>query len=175
MAVAKELVRPAEDDDIVALTAIYNYYVRETAITFDLEPFTVDERRRSWFEHYARSGRHQLLVLDIDGEVLGYCCSSTFRPKGAYQTSVETSIYLSPAITGRGHGTWLYTALFEELRSEDAHRAYAGITLPNPASVALHKRFGFASVGVYSQVGRKFDQYWDVEWFEKRLDGSQAP
>jgi len=171
----QELIRPAEPGDIVALNAIYNHYIATTPITFDLEPFSVDERRRSWFDHYAATGRHRLLVLELDGVVQGYCCSSTFRPKGAYQTSVETSIYLAPTITGRGYGGRLYAALFEALRHEDVHRAYAGITLPNLASVALHQRFGFESVGVYTQVGRKFDEYWDVEWFEKRLDGGSTP
>ncbi|HVM94759.1 MAG TPA: GNAT family N-acetyltransferase [Candidatus Acidoferrales bacterium] len=169
---ADAVVRTPQDDDIVALTAIYNHYIVATPITFDLEPLTVEERRRTWFDHYATSGRHRLLVLEKDRDVIGYCSSSTFRPKGAYQTSVEASVYLAPMQVGRGYGAQLYTALFEELRKEDVHRAYAGITLPNDASVALHKRFGFTSVGVYNQVGYKLDKYWDVEWFEKRLRGA---
>ncbi|MBI3782285.1 MAG: N-acetyltransferase [Deltaproteobacteria bacterium] len=169
----KALVRVPQDHDIVALTAIYNHYVVATPITFDLKAFTVPERRQTWFEHYAATGRHRLLVLENDEGVVGYCCSSTFRPKGAYQTSVESSVYVAPMCVGRGYGTMLYTALFEELRKEDVHRVYAGITLPNDASIALHKRFGFRSVGVYSEVGYKLERYWDVEWFEKRL-GSEA-
>lgn len=165
----KAVVRVPDDDHIVALTAIYNYYVLATPITFDLEAFTVEERRKLWFEHYAATGRHRLLVLETDEDVVGYCCSSTFRPKGAYQTSVEASVYVAPMHVGRGYGTQLYTALFEELRKEDVHRVYAGITLPNDASIALHKRFGFTSVGVYTEVGYKLDKYWDVEWFEKRM------
>jgi phosphinothricin acetyltransferase len=85
-------------------------------------------------------------------------------------TSVETSIYLAPEATGRGMGTDLYAALFAALAEEDLHRAYAGVTLPNTASVALHRKFGFRSIGVYREVGRKFGKYWDVEWFEKPLD-----
>ena len=69
----------------------------------------------------------------------------------------------------QGIGTQLYSALFNALAEEDVHRAYAGITLPNEASVAVHKKFGFQSVGIYHEVGRKFDKYWDVEWFEKAL------
>jgi phosphinothricin acetyltransferase len=83
---------------------------------------------------------------------------------------VETSIYLAPAAMGRGVGTLLYERLFEALEAEDVHRAYAGVTLPNAASIRIHERFGFEQVGVYREVGRKFGVYHDVAWFEKRLD-----
>ena len=102
--------------------------------------------------------------------MIGYVTSSLFKVKAAYQTSVETSIYLTQETKSRGIGTKLYSALFDALVNEDVHRAYAGITLPNDASIAVHKKFRFQSVGVYHEVGRKFDQYWDVEWFEKTLD-----
>jgi phosphinothricin acetyltransferase len=166
---SQELVRAAREDDLESLTAIYNHYILSTAITFDLEPYTVEARRETWFSHYAATGRHRLLVVEDAGRVQGYCCSSTFRPKGAYASSVETSVYLAPEVVRRGLGTRLYGALFEVLRDEDVHRAYAGITLPNPASIALHQRFGFASVGLYHEVGRKLGKYWNVEWYEKRL------
>jgi hypothetical protein len=77
----KAVVRVPQDNDIVALTAIYNYYVSATPSTFDLEAFTVEERRKGWFDHYSTSGRHRLLVLENEDEVIGYSCSSTFRPK----------------------------------------------------------------------------------------------
>jgi len=161
-------VRPAREDDLPAIDAIYNHYVRETPITFDLDPFS-DEQRREWFTHYAASGPHQLVVAELDGAVAGYACSSRFRPKGAYATSVETTIYLAPGHTRRGLGAQLYAGLFARLEGEDVHRAYAGVTLPNPASLALHRRFGFHEVGTYSEVGRKFGRYWDVVWLEKGL------
>jgi phosphinothricin acetyltransferase len=82
---------------------------------------------------------------------------------------VETSIYLAPGATGRGLGTRLYSALFAALEGEDIHRAYAGVTLPNDASLRIHERFGFRQVGVYEEVGRKFGTYYDVAWLEKRL------
>lgn len=154
--------------DLPALTALYNHYVVNTPITFDVEPFEV-EQRRAWFEHYAPTGRHRLLVAECDGRVAGYATSSAFRPKAAYDPSVETTIYLAPDVTGRGLGTRLYRALFESLASEDVHRAYAGITLPNPASLALHHAFGFRSVGRYDEVGRKLGRFWSVEWLEKKL------
>jgi phosphinothricin acetyltransferase len=96
------------------------------------------------------------LIAETDGLVVGYATSSRFRPKAAYQTSVETTIYLAPEATGRGLGTALYAALFAALAEEDLHRAYAGVTLPNTASVALHRKVGFRSLEVYCEVGRKF-------------------
>jgi phosphinothricin acetyltransferase len=162
-------IRLGRASDLERLAEIYNYYVMNTPITFDLEPFSVAERCE-WFRHYSASGPHRLLIAEADGLVVGYVTSSRFRPKAAYETSVETSIYLAPEATGRGVGTDLYTALFAALAEEDLHRAYAGVTLPNPASVALHRKVGFRSIGVYREVGRKFGKYWDVEWFEKPLD-----
>jgi phosphinothricin acetyltransferase len=161
-------IRPARVSDLAALTAIYNHYVCETPITFDLEPFEV-EARRPWLEGFATTGPYRLFVAEREGELLGYAGSMRFRTKAAYATSVETTVYLREACTGSGLGATLYTALFEALRGEDLHRAYAGITLPNPASIRLHERFGFLPVGVFHEVGRKLDRYWDVAWYEKRL------
>ncbi len=158
-------IRPGHPDDLPALTEIYNHYVRETPITFDLEPFT-PETRRPWFDQFGETGRHRLRVAEGEG-ILGYATSSRLRPKGAYATSVEVTVYLLPDAQRRGLGIRLYADLFDALAHEEVHRAYAGVTLPNPASIALHKRFGFQSIGIYREVGRKFDRFWDVEWLEK--------
>jgi phosphinothricin acetyltransferase len=162
-------IRRGAGDDLPALTELYNHYVRETAITFDVEPFTL-ETRRPWFEQFAAQGRHQLFVAERGGRVLGYACAMRFRLKAAYLPSVETSVYLRPEAHGRGLGTRLYAALFGALAGEDVHRAYAGITLPNPASVALHARFGFRACGTFREVGRKFGSWWDVTWMEKKME-----
>ena len=163
------LVRPAVLGDLPALTAIYNHFVVNTTITFDLRPFAPEERR-GWFDDHAVSGRHRLLVAaDVDGTVLGYTTTSRWRPKAAYDTTVESSVYCHPDAVGRGIGTQLYAALFDAIAEEDVHRVVAGIGQPNPASVALHERFGFRQVGVFSSVGRKFGRYWDVAWFERPL------
>jgi phosphinothricin acetyltransferase len=162
------LIRKGCEDDLVPLNELYNHYVRETHITFDIEPITM-QRRAEWFGHYNAVGPHRLLVAVADDGLLGYASSSPYRPKAAYDTSVEASIYLAPGATGRGIGTALYSRLFEELDGEDVHRAYGGIALPNPASIALHERFGFTLVGTYTEQGRKFRRYWDVAWYEKRL------
>ena len=165
---AETLVRAAARRDWPTLLDLYNHYVVKTQVTFDTEPFTL-ETRRPWFEQFSEAGPHRVLVAEREGRVVGYAASQPFRRKAAYRTSVETSIYLAPEQTGTGIGQALYAALFESLRHEEAHRAYAGIALPNPASIALHRRFRFRSVGVYREVGHKLGRYWDVEWFEKEL------
>jgi len=161
-------IREATPEDLPAITTLYNHYVESTPITFDIRPFSPEERR-PWLEQFATTGRHRLLVAEREGELLGYAGSHGFRAKAAYDPSIETTIYLADGAGGRGVGRQLYSALFESIADEDVHCAYAGITLPNEASMALHQRLGFESIGVFHEVGRKFDRYWDVEWFEKRL------
>jgi phosphinothricin acetyltransferase len=163
-------VRPATDGDLEAINEIYNHYVRESHVTFDLEPMSIGARRE-WFTHYAGDGRHRLLVALSEAGVVGYTTSSRFRPKPCYDTSVETSVYLAPGEAGRGAGTRLYEELFRSIEGQDVHRALAGIALPNPASIALHERFGFKRVALFTEQGRKFERYWDVAWFEKPLEG----
>jgi len=163
-------VRPAAEKDLEAINDIYNHYVAETHITFDDQPLTM-EFRREWFSHYAETGRHRLMVAAEGDKVAGYVSSSRFRPKPGYRTSVETSVFLSPDAVGKGVGTKLYAELFKSLEGEDVHRAYAGIALPNPASIALHEKLGFKRVALFTEQGRKFDRYWDVAWFEKPLGG----
>ncbi|WP_353943128.1 N-acetyltransferase family protein [Streptomyces sp. HUAS MG91] len=166
-------VRAGREGDLAALTEIYNEYVRATPITFDTEPFTV-EARRPWLRAHPEHGPHRLFVAEDGGRILGYATSSAFRPKAAYSTSVEVTVYCAPDAGGRGIGTRLYEALFEALSAEDVHRAYAGVTQPNEASVRLHARFGFRPVGTYREVGRKFGRYYDVAWFEKDLGAGRG-
>ncbi|WFB05924.1 N-acetyltransferase family protein [Streptomyces sp. LX-29] len=161
-------IRPGTEEHLKELTDIYNHYVIHTPITFDVEPVHVEDRAR-WLADHPPTGRHRLLVAEEAGQVLGYATSSALRPKQAYETSVETSIYLAPEHTGRGLGGLLYQALFEALAEEDVHRAYAVITQPNEASMRLHQRFGFRPAGVHHEVGRKFGTYWDVAWLERPL------
>jgi phosphinothricin acetyltransferase len=164
----KITVRAAGADDLARINDIYNRYVVETHFTFDIDPMTLDARQE-WFTHYGTTGRYRVVVGVSDGSVIGYASSSRWRPKPAYETSIETSIYLAPDAVGRGIGTRLYDELFKSLRGEDVHRAYAGIALPNQASIALHERFGFKRVAHFTEQGRKFDRYWDVGWYEKPM------
>jgi phosphinothricin acetyltransferase len=159
-------IRPAVRGDLPRLTEIYNYYVVNTPVTFDVEPYTV-EQRENWFGQFRTSGRYRLLVAEENGSILGYAGTTRFRPKAAYEPTVETTVYCVQQAVGRGIGSRLYSALFEALRDEDIHRFVAGYTLPNPASAALHERFGFKTVGIFTENGRKFGRYWDVAWNER--------
>ncbi|PCJ71185.1 MAG: GNAT family N-acetyltransferase [Rhodobiaceae bacterium] len=161
-------IRHLQTGDLPALNDIYNHYILTSPVTFDIAPKTIDERE-AWARQFETTGRHQCFVALEEEALLGWACSGPFRPKAAYETSVEVSIYLGPQAGGRGLGSILYERLFAALEGENVHRALAGITVPNPASLALHRRFGFIDVGTYSEVGQKFDHYWDVLWMEKRL------
>ena len=159
-------IRDASAADLPALTDIINHYIVRTPITFDVEPYTV-EQRREWFADHASRGKYRLLVADDAGQVVGYATTSRWRPKAAYGTTVESSIYCRHDACGRGIGSALYRALFDAIGGEDIHMIVAGATMPNPASQALHERFGFRQVGVFSAVGRKFGTFWDVAWFQR--------
>ncbi len=161
-------IRPAARGDLPRLTEIYNHYVIHTPVTFDVEPYTV-ERRETWFSQFAASGRYRLFVAEENGSVVGYAGTTRFRPKAAYETTVETTIYCDQRAIGKGIGSLLYGTLFDALQGEDIRRIVGGYTLPNPASAALHERFGFKRVGIFTENGRKFGRDWDVAWNERPL------
>ena len=165
-------LRPAEEGDLEALTNIYNHYVVSSNATFDVDIFSV-EQRKSWLSQF-NNPRHQCWVACDNSDdyrvCIAYACSVPFKIKKAYELSVESSIYLHPDYGNRGLGTLLYQKLFTELSDTDIHRCYAGIAMPNPASLSLHENFGFNKAGHYQEVGWKFEQYWDVVWMEKQLD-----
>lgn len=161
-------IRPANVHDLERVTEIYNHYIVHTPITFDIAPFTA-EQRRGWFAQFTLDGPHRLLVAENAGGICGYAGTHQFRNKPAYDTTIETTVYLAPDAVGHGLGGRLYTALFAAIREQDLRLAVAGITVPNAASVALHERFGFVLTGVMHEVGRKLDRYWDVAWYEKKL------
>ena len=161
-------IRAAEIGDLEAMTALYNYYVENTAITFDTVPFT-PEARKPWFAQFSQQGPHRLIVAESDGQLAGYASSSKHRAKPAYGTSVEMTIYLDQRFSGAGLGRKLYEALFLALSGEDIRSVFAGVALPNDASVAFHEAMGFTKIGTFHEVGRKFGRYYDVMWFEKRF------
>ena len=157
-------LREATQSDLAAIERIYHHYVVNSHATFDIEP----QSRQPWFSQFD-GARYRCIVAKNDVDILGYACSQRFRAKAAYETTVELSVYLDHEARLRGVGKALYRALFEALEGEDLHRAYAGIALPNEASIALHAQFGFSLLGTYTEVGRKFGKYWDVAWYEKPL------
>jgi len=131
-------------------------------------PQTIEQRSK-WFEEHTEGGRYRLFVAAEAGQVIGFAGTGRFRDRAAYDTSVETTIYCAPEGVGKGAGSMLYQTLFDAIQNEDIHRILAGITIPNDASVALHRKFGFRQVGVFTETGRKFDRYWDVMWAERPL------
>lgn len=161
-------IRPAEISDLPALLTIYNHYVENTPVIFDIGARTL-EQRRVWFDQFASGGPYQCLVGVKGGCAIGWASSVRFKERAAYDTTVETSIYLAPEEIGQGYGRRLYGALFDAIGGHDLHRAFGGITLPNPASVGVHTALGFVPVGVLHEVGRKFCRYWDVGCYEKAL------
>lgn len=162
-------VRRAETRDLPRLNEFLNHYIIHTAINFVLEPFTLEERAE-WFEAYGATGRHQMLIAEAAGLVLSLASTGQFQPKHAYDTTVEVSIVCAPEAVGFGIGQRLYEELFEAVRGEDIHMAVAAITLPNAGSCAIHERFGFERVATLREIGRKFDRYWDVAWYQRAFD-----
>ncbi len=161
-------LRPARIEDVPVMRDLYNGYVESSPVTFDIEPRTLDDREE-WFAQFSNSGPHQLIIAEVEGTLAGYAGTTAHRKKAAYARSVETTIYIDQAFQGQGIGRALYHRLFEILGGEDVHMIYSGITLPNDASLALHRAFGFSEIGTFHEVGYKFDRYWDVIWFEKKL------
>ncbi|HEV2649641.1 MAG TPA: GNAT family N-acetyltransferase [Rhizomicrobium sp.] len=164
--------RRAEPRDLPILLDIYNYYIVNTPITFDLEPKTL-EQRKTWFETFAASGPYQCFVATGDGGVpIGWACSGQYKEKAAYQTSVELSVYVAPDRHRQGLGRKLYQMVIDGLLGEDIHRLYGRITEPNPSSAALHVAMGFRLVGIETEVGRKFGKFWNVATYERALTGA---
>lgn len=161
-------IRAAAAHDLPRLTEIYNHYVLHTPITFDLEPFTVEERA-TWFDQFAPVGRYRLLVAEENNSVVGYGGTTRFRTKAAFDTTVEATIYCAPEAVGKGIGQRLFASLLQAIEQEDIHRIVGGYTLPNPGSASLLDKFGFQPVGVFRESGRKFNRYWDVAFLERPL------
>lgn len=156
-------IRSVTAADVAAICEIYNHYVTTTAISFELEPVSVDEMARRINE---AASRYVWLVYEEQGRLLGYAYASQWKPRLAYRYSVESSIYLAPDSAGKGVGGLLYGALFAQLKQRQLHAIIAGIALPNAASVALHEKMGFTKIGHFKEVGNKFDQWIDVGYWQ---------
>jgi L-amino acid N-acyltransferase YncA len=157
--------RLATLDDAKQVQTIYAPYCY-TPISFESEPPSVEEIRG----RMAKVLSHDPWLLCEDGgEVLGYVYATQHRERAAYRWSVDTTVYVRQGLHRRGVGRALYTSLLAVLPLQGYVNAYAGVTLPNPASVGLHEAMGFQSVGVYQQVGFKYGAWHDVEWFQRLL------
>jgi L-amino acid N-acyltransferase YncA len=165
-------IRAASEEDLPAVSAIYDYYAHMSVSTFDVES-PGPERWAPKVSAPAR-GEHLLVVVADNGEVRGYAEASTFRGRSAYDRTREVSVYLGMDAQQQGYGRQLYDALLDLLRKDGIHLAVAVIALPNPASEALHRACGFTPVGVLSEVGWKFGAWVDTAWWQLRL-GDEIP
>lgn len=166
MSVAGVTIRAAVEGDAEALRAIYAPYVEGTAVSFETVVPTVDEfaaRIRKSVSQWA------WLVAEAEGRPAGYAYGSSHRERAAYRWSVETSAYVDRSVQRRGIGRALYLALFDALVARGYCTAFAGMTLPNDASAALHRSVGFEPIGVFHRVGYKFGAWHDVAWAQRRL------
>jgi len=161
------MIRPAKLSDAEAITKIYNPFITDTVITFEYEPVSAEEITSRIQK--VLDGGHPYLVAEKDGRVVGYSYASQWRTRAAYRYTVESAVYLDPTFKGKGLGTTLYRALIDELKLRGIHVVLGGITLPNPASVALHEKLGFVKVAEHHEVGFKFDRWLDVGFWELKL------
>ncbi|HUF53664.1 MAG TPA: GNAT family N-acetyltransferase [Dehalococcoidia bacterium] len=159
-------IRAATEADVPAIRDIYNEAVLHTTATFDLEEKSLDERLE-WFRDFQPP--HCLIVAERASEVLGYACLRQFRTKPAYRFTVENSVYIAPDHQGRGIGTILLRELITLARQGGFHTIIAGIAEGNPASEALHEKFGFTRVAHEREVGYKFERWLDVFWYQLML------
>jgi phosphinothricin acetyltransferase len=165
------MIRDAVDDDFSAIAAITNHYIVTTTIHFAYQPVSADELRAIWT--HGRD-RYPWLVAD-DAGVVGHAKAGVWRDRAAYQWTAEVGLYVADHARGRGLGRALYTALLAELARRGFRSAIAGITLPNEPSAALHRAFGFDSVGTVRDAGYKRGAWHDVEFWQKRLATDPVP
>ena len=164
-------IRPATPADAAALLAIYAPFVERTAVSFEE---TVPMQAEFAERIRAANERWVWLVAESDGALAGYAYAGAHRARSAYRHSVEVSAYVAESHRRRGVARALYEALFPRLAALGYCNAYAGIALPNDASVALHRALGFADVGVFPRVGRKFGRWHDVAWLHRPLRDEPA-
>jgi len=159
-----KLIRAATEKDAESIIRIYNHYVLNTTITFEEEAVSLQEMSSRIAE--VTSNALPWLVVEEDGEVVGYAYATKWKGRSAYRFSVETTVYLAPGRGGRGLGFKLYEVLLAQLREKGLHAAIAGIALPNPQSIALHEKLGMTKVAQFKEVGFKSRQWLDVGYWE---------
>ena len=159
-------VREVRTGDAPAIQAIYAPFVTQSIVSFEeVAPDSEEIRKRI----EALLPRYPYLVAEEGEQVCGYAYASEHRSRSAYRTSVDVAVYVAPEFHRRGVGRALLSDLLRAASEHGYHAAFAGITLPNPASIGLHEAMGFKPVGIYREVGRKFDAWHDVGWWQRLL------
>jgi L-amino acid N-acyltransferase YncA len=164
-------IRPAVAADAAACAEVYSPYVTGTSISFEIAPPAPEQFMERMAEAQAA---HEWLVAARDGLVVGYAYAHRFAERAAYRWSCETSIYVASEVRGQGVGRALYGALLERLAALGYRRAFAGVTLPNEASIGLHRDFGFRDAGCYDRVGWKHGAWHDVAWLQRDLQSTEV-
>ena len=159
-------VRPTEPADFPHIARLINHYIRNTAVHFGDADVTPEDFEREWRE---TRDAYPWVSADLDERFAGYAKAGLWRERAAYRLTVETAIYVEDFARGKGVGKALYTRLLEQCKARGFHVAVAGATLPNDASIRLHESVGFQTVGVFREVGRKFNQWHDVIWWQRVL------
>jgi phosphinothricin acetyltransferase len=165
-------IRMAQPTDAQAILDIYAPYVTDTTITFVSTLPTAEGIRKKMTKI---EKHHPYLVCTVDRSVVGFAYADRVRPHEAYRWNAELSVYIDPNYHGRGIATALYTALFQILKAQGFCNLYAVITLPNDASVALHRHFGFRELAVHRADGYKMGEWRDVLWMLYRVEGAADP
>ncbi len=159
-------VRQIVIGDAPSVQAIYAPYVTDTTVSFEEVPPDIMEVER----HIAAIlPRYPYLVAEEDGRIVGYAYASEHRTRAAYRTSVDVTVYVAHGAQRSGVARRLYSQLLPAAANLGYHAAFAGIALPNQASVGLHEAMGFEPIGIYREVGRKFDAWHDVGWWQRLL------
>lgn len=165
-------MRLATEKDSAAVAAIYAPYVLDSVISFESIPPSAEEFR----ERIANCLQaHPWLVAEVGDQIAGYAYAGHHSGRAAYNWSADISVYLAPKHHRQGIGRSLYDTLIALLRHQGYHALFAGITLPNPASVAIHTALGMKDVGIYREVGFKFGQWHDVMWMGMAISPSTEP
>lgn len=163
------IVRAARPSDAEQILTIYAPFVANSHVSFE-ETVPLEAEMRDRIEHYSQS--HAWLVAEEESNILGYAYGCPHRARPAYRWSAEVAIYVKADSRGRGVGKTLYRALFERLRERGYHSLFAGIALPNDASIALHCSVGFEPVGVFRRIGYKNGAWRDTSWWQLHLTAS---
>jgi L-amino acid N-acyltransferase YncA len=172
MSALKIAIRSAEESDAPAIAAIYAPYVRDTAVSFEIEPPTADIMRQ---RIATTLETHPWLVADHGGEIVGFAYAGKHSERAGYRWTVDVTVYVSGARRHAGVGRALYAALLDVLRRQGFRSAFAEIVLPNPGSVRLHETAGFKPVGIHNDVGYKLGSWRNIGYWRLALAEGAAP
>ncbi|WP_053975468.1 arsinothricin resistance N-acetyltransferase ArsN1 family B [Mangrovimonas xylaniphaga] len=157
------MVRNVEMSDAEEISNIYNYYIKNTVITFEEMPLSKEvmaERIKT------NSAQYPWIVYEENNEILGYAYATAWKSRSAYRYAVESTVYLRYDQHGKGLGTQLYKSLINQLKKQKFHAVIGGIALPNDLSIALHEKLGFKKIAQFKEVGYKFEKWIDVGYWE---------